>query len=40
MTVDMISSSPDEKAAEGNLALFTMPIMLLSQMKGEPPKDR
>jgi hypothetical protein len=40
MTVDMISSSPDEKAAEGNLALFTVPIMLLSQMQSGPPKDR
>ena len=40
MAFEIISSSPDEKAAEGNLALFTMPIMLLSQMQSGPPKDR
>jgi hypothetical protein len=40
MAFEIISSSPDEKAAEGNLALFTVPMMVLSRMKGEPPKDR
>ena len=40
MTVDMISSSPNEKAAKSNLDVFTLALMLMSETKSGTPKDR
>jgi hypothetical protein len=38
LPADIISSSTDNKAAEANMALCTLPIMLLSQRKEEATK--
>ena len=40
LTADIISSSTDNKAAETNMVLFTLPIMLLSQRAEEATKSR
>lgn len=38
-TVDIVSSSTDKKAAETNMAMFALPIMLLSQRSEEPKRN-
>ena len=40
LTADIISSAPSEKAAKANLAVFTLPIMLLAQGKAGAPTSR
>jgi hypothetical protein len=40
LSVDVISSSSDEKAAEKNLALFMLPIIMTAALKPDPGKGR
>jgi hypothetical protein len=40
MAVEVISSSPSEKAAQSNLDLFTLALMLVFQAGAETPKTR